>query len=235
MAGALIRRKLVGKRFSEAGEGREALLPDVGKVSITRLSSPGRVIPATEPGYEDYHLPGLASFIESVKNGNGNQTTGIYIEGKLSFPVVQQPGGRPEYVTRGPILTQFNIASFGVEDDTGLLAHAFPAGGQFYKVEKADEIILVKGDGSIEKYIVTTIRRFLASDPYNFHSEFIEINRKNETIGRWHSASELFRLIYSDEDSVNDGLAIQICEVNSEGVPYVRRFIKAHLAENGKV
>ena len=44
-------------------------------------------------------VPSLPSFIENIKDGNANNLRGIYVEGVIAFPVVQQPYGNPGFVS----------------------------------------------------------------------------------------------------------------------------------------
>jgi len=145
--------------------------------------------------------PSLALFVEQVKNGSTQQITGLYIENLFSYPVIQQPGGQPAYVSsKYNLVTQFGSASaFG---SLGILAHNTLAGKKFSEIKKSDLITIVYGDGRTLQYQVTQIRSFQAVSPNNPTSSFIDLST-NQTL----TVEEVFYQTYG----VKDQLILQTC------------------------
>jgi hypothetical protein len=214
--------------FLGTPKNSEMLLSAGGGMSI---AVPGRACQFDEDcpeGSKKILPPGLNAFIKSVKNDSENEIAGVYIEDKLTFPVIKQPDGNPAYVAQWAGATEFNLKAFSVNDDTGLLLESRFVPDTVYDIAKGDRVFLVSGGGSIREYGVTQIRRFLALSPYSPNSVFMELREGGE-IGRGIMANMLFREIYSDPDSLDDELVILTCELDKKNVPIIRRFIIAHI------
>jgi len=127
-------------------------------------------------------------------NGQAGLLVGVYVEGKLALPVVQQPAGQSGYVSeRDEVLTQFAPASdYGV---TGLLAHNFLSGAQFFALAAGDPVALVYGDGSIRRFQIIHALRYQALQPTNTYSDFIDLADPD---GRRISSTEVFRRVYME-------------------------------------
>ncbi len=136
-------------------------------------------------------FPSLEVFIGQVSNGKTGELRGVYIPGILAAPVVQQPDGMDDFVSpRQNVLTQFSLASrLG---STGLLAHNFLAGEVFSLLEEGQEIDLVQGDGSINRFIVTDILEYQAVKSGKTSGLFIDL-KTHTSIG----ASSLFHQVYN--------------------------------------
>ncbi|MCL4257202.1 MAG: hypothetical protein KJZ53_01585, partial [Anaerolineales bacterium] len=77
-------------------------------------------------------LPAFDQFVQSVANGRHNEAVGVYVEGQFQYPVVQQPGNDPAWVTSNfGEVTEFRIVRQHTGND-GLIAHNYLAGGSFY-------------------------------------------------------------------------------------------------------
>ena len=149
--------------------------PQPGKfqVSVTALSTTKKETPAptaaptAEPfdapvpqsglvasSIETLTYPGLAEFASGLLNGSVDDVVGVYIEGVLALPVVQQPGGRPDFVATEPnMLTQFSLPrTYGA---VGILAHNYLSGSRFPQLREGTEIVLVYGGGQIKRYQVS--------------------------------------------------------------------------------
>lgn len=118
--------------------------------------------------------PEFRSFIEEVLNGHLGEIRGVYVEGVLSLPVIQQPADQQTYVSiEARSTTQFHSAARnGV---IGLLAHNFLAGGLFYKLQPGQEVWIVYGDGSLEDYQVTDISQYQKLAPDSLHSDLVDL------------------------------------------------------------
>src|SRR5574340_47664 len=125
------------------------------------------------PARDAAAIPDLQTFSETVINGNGKVLVGVYVEGTFAYPVVQQHYSME--VSRIPgTLTQFGWASFhGV---TGILAHNWLAGADFFRLRVGQQIQLVYGDGRTETYWVNRLYRYQATIPESVYSQFIDLD-----------------------------------------------------------
>jgi hypothetical protein len=141
-------------------------------------------------------LPDLASFVQTVMDGEAGRLRGVYVPGVLAMPVVQQPSGNPVFVSSSDNeITEFAMAA--EVGNVGLLAHNYLAGTSFFDLELGQEVSLVHGDGHVEYFKISRIERYQALDPYSPYSEFRDL----ET-GVTITAEELFRLVYRGERHV---------------------------------
>jgi hypothetical protein len=110
---------------------------------------------------------------------------GVSIHDGDSLPVVQQPPGDTNYVSKidGEV-TQFASASrYG---NIGLLAHNYLSGKSFSQLRIGEEIQLVYSDGQVETFIVKEILRYKALDPKSPYSSFQNVDNPDEilTVGQ---------------------------------------------------
>ena len=170
------------------------------QIAVTGGSSTGSSSPVTI-------TPNLALFIEQVRNGSAEQTTGLYIENLFSFPVIQQPSDQPAYVSpNANMVTQFRSASaFG---SLGFIAHNTLAGIKFPEIKNGDLISVVYGDGHYTQYQVIQIRRLQAVQPNNPYSSFIDLSN-NQML----TVQEVFYQTYG----VSNQLILQTC-ISSQGL-----------------
>jgi hypothetical protein len=162
----------------------------------------------------------LNQFVETVSTGQANVVTGVFVGDVLSLPVRQQPSGVAAFVSEEDgVTTQFSMASqYG---SIGLLAHNHLAGEIFFDLVSGQEVNIVYGDGTVERYVITEIRHFQALSPYSPYSNFLDIDDNNAN----YSATELFYEVYANPDTV----VFQTC-IASEGVDsWGRLFIFAEL------
>jgi hypothetical protein len=179
-------------------------------------------IPVTDGVITDAGAPLAASasldlFVEQVSNGSAQQITGLYVESLFSFPVVQQPGSQPGFVsTHDGVVTQFGAASaFG---SLGFLAHNNLAGSQFSGVRVDDVISVVHGDGHLDQYLVIQIRTLQALQPQNPYSSFVDL-----ADGRRLTVEDLFYQTYG----VKDRLILQTCIASGGQDSWGRLFVIA--------
>lgn len=112
------------------------------------------------------------------------------VSGLFSLPIVQQPADDPVYVSnRGDTLTQFQqAAQNGI---TGLLAHNFLSGKEFYKIKIGQEISITYTDQIVRNYRVSSIYHYQKLDPSNLFSDYIDLYTDKE-----QSTEEVFDRFY---------------------------------------
>jgi hypothetical protein len=181
---------------------------------------------ASEPGiYEKFistSNEGLTRFAQSNENGLPNQITGVYVQGVMAFPVVQQPKSDASYVSSTPdTITQFEMAS--QYHSIGLLAHDYLAGSTFAALQPGNEIYLVYGDGSYKNYRIYEIQKYQALSPNDPYSSFIDL-----TNGSKLSAENLF---YKTYGLGKDTLVLQTCISTSSTPSWGRIFVLARPVE----
>jgi hypothetical protein len=169
-------------------------------IAVTAGSGLGPTTPETT-------VPALPQFIDQIKNGSSTQITGLYVEDLFSYPVVQQPGGQPAYVSpNDDQVTQFRMAStYGT---LGFLAHNTLAGAIFSEVMVGSVITVIFGDGQYIQYQVNQIRKFQAIQPNNPYTSFVDL-ANNQTL----SVEDVFYQTYS----ISDQLILQTC-ISSQGI-----------------
>ncbi len=110
---------------------------------------------------------------------------GVSIRDEGSFPVVQQPPGDTNFVSKNDgEVTQFASASrYG---NIGLLAHNYLSGKSFSQLRIGEEVQLVYSDGQLETFVVKEILRYKALDPKSPYSSFQNLDNENEilTVGQ---------------------------------------------------
>ncbi len=166
-----------------------AQIPVTGDLSI----APSSPLPANPAN--------LALFIQQVKNGSAQEITGLYVRNLFSYPVIQQPGDQPAFVSpAADRVTQFQSASaFG---SLGFVAHNTLAGMKFPELKNGDLISVVYGDGHYKQYQVRQIRRLQALQPDDPYSSFIDLS-DHQTL----SVEDVFYQTYG----VKDQLVLQTC------------------------
>lgn len=153
----------------------------------------------------------LENFVMQVIDGNQKSIRGVYSNGVLAFPVIQQPAGQPGYVSSVEgVVTEFSMASS--QGVTGLLAHNYLSGRFFHDFELGDVIQIVYGDGTIRKYQVSDLRKYQALQPNSTNSRFVDLDSDQEL-----SATELFKLVYRGNHHLTLQTCIQVGEIDSWG------------------
>lgn len=163
-------------------------------------------------------LPTLSAFSASVQNSNPSQITGLFVSGLMAVPVIQQPSGQAGYVsTAADTITQFAAASkYGT---TGLLAHNYLAGSQFFSLNHGSVITLVYGDGSTQYFQVSAVMQFQALSPNSPYSNFVNLANPGVTL----SSSDLFYQTYG----LGDVLVLQTCIEQGNEPSWGRLFVIA--------
>jgi hypothetical protein len=110
---------------------------------------------------------------------------GVSIHDEENLPVVQQPPGDTNYVSKNDgEVTQFASASrYG---NIGLLAHNYLSGKTFSQLHVGEEIQLAYSDGHLETFVVKEILRYKALDPKSPYSSFQNLDNEDEilTVGQ---------------------------------------------------
>jgi hypothetical protein len=166
-------------------------------------------------------LISLQDFTEALKDGNAKSIKGIYADEVFSLRVLQQPSGKPGFVS--PVdgtATQFGMATSN--NVTGMLAHNFAAGRYFFNLATGDVVDVVYGDGTIKAYKITEVKRFQALSPKSASSEFLDLDT-NEKL----SAAGLFSRVYTG----NHHLTLQTCIQEGTEDSWGRLFIIAEPVE----
>lgn len=162
-------------------------------------------------------MPDLKTFIASVANGDAGVLAGVYVDGLFALPVIQQPGALAGYVSEEDnTLTQFDWPRiYGV---VGLLAHNYLSGANFFQMSIGQKVVMIYGDGRVERYRVTAERRYRATEPFSVHSDFVDLDT-DESL----SAERLFNEIYKGARHVT----FQTCIAKDGNPSWGRLFIIA--------
>jgi hypothetical protein len=146
-------------------------------------------------------LLSLEDFAEAIKDGNANKINGLYAEETFMLRVIQQPSGKPGFVSPVEgVATQFSMASSN--NVTGMLAHNFSSGRFFFDLALEDVIDVVYGDGVTKQYKVTMIKKYQALSPKSASSDFVDLDTSEKL-----SATGLFSKMYSGRHH----LTLQTC------------------------
>jgi len=159
----------------------------------------------------------LNDFVSSVVNGEDNNISGIYSESEFAFPVAKQPAGNPGYVsTKEDVVTEFSMAKkYGV---TGIIAHNYLAGEDFFSLEIGEVVEVIYGDGEILSYEITSIQSYQALSPNSATSQFVDLATSEKI-----SASQLFKRVYMGKKH----LTLQTCIQQGTEDSWGRLFIIA--------
>ncbi|MBM4428292.1 MAG: sortase [Chloroflexi bacterium] len=174
-------------------------------------------MPALADGPAPAALPTLDSFIETVKDGSISTLRGVYVQGVMAYPVIQQPANNAGYVSSlNGRLTQFKLAStYGT---VGLLAHNYLAGASFSQLKEGDIITLVYGNGRTSSFMVTDIQSYKAQTPTSPYSNFTDLETND-----FYTAEQLFKKVYAGEYR----LTLQTCIEKDGDLSWGRLFIIA--------
>jgi hypothetical protein len=169
---------------------------------LTPIMSPAGANDVSKAALSALQLPNLSEFSSSLLNGSPGTLVGVYADGVMALPVVQQPENNPGFVSSNQgVLTQFRMA--GDYGSTGILAHNTLAGADFFNLNIGQEIVLIYGDGTYKNYTITYTDSYQALSPRSPYSSFIELGDSAIQL----TAADLFRRIYAQEDR----LVFQTC------------------------
>jgi len=142
---------------------------------------------------------------------------GVFFGGNHFLRVVNQPDGKPEYVSDvSNAVTSFQLASkYG---NIGLIAHNYLSGQYFGELKLGDHIYTMNGFRQQRIYQVTGIRRFQALNPRSARSDFIDLDTRQRL-----TVNDVFRQIYTGEHH----LILQTCIQNNGDQEWGRLFVIA--------
>jgi hypothetical protein len=161
----------------------------------------------------------LKDFSTALKTDTGTDLQGIFASGVLALRVVQQPSGKPGYVSSvDGVVTQFSMAKpYNV---IGLLAHNFSSGSEFFNLKLGDKISLIYGDGTIKEMQITKVDKYQALSPTSPYSDF-----QNLVTGERLTAEQVFYKYYTG----NPHLTLQTCIAQGDQGSWGRIFIVAQV------
>lgn len=120
----------------------------------------------------------------------------VSIEGGFSLPIIQQPEGKDFFVsTKNDLITQFNSpAKNGV---TGLLAHNYLSGQEFYNLKIGQKLTVDYEGGFIHRYKIVSINRFQKLDASTVYSDLVDLETNKEI-----SSTDVYNRFYSGSPHV---------------------------------
>jgi hypothetical protein len=162
-------------------------------------------------------MPSFSDFVASVSDGMTGVIRGIYVPNVFSYRVIQQPSGKPGYVsTAKNTVTQFGMAAqYNV---IGLLAHNYLAGENFSNLKLGQEIRVVYGDGKTVYYKVASVSSYQALSPNSTTSNFSDLST-----GQTYTAAQIFSQFYTGDPH----LTFQTCIGKDHEPSWGRLFIIA--------
>jgi len=144
--------------------------------------------------------------------------SGVYFGKNRFLRVVEQPTGRPEYVSNiSHTATKFQLADkYG---NIGLIAHNYLGGRLFHDVNLGDDIHVMDGYGHTRMYKVKEVLQYQAINPRDTRSNFIDL-RTNKLC----TASDVFKRVYQGKHHV----ILQTCIKKGNNEEWGRKFILAY-------
>ena len=211
------------KRFQENPSflSTQKLLPVTGGEFASLISVIHLPPPTTDSWTSRGQFPSLNKFVAGVENGQTNTVRGVYIPGFFALPVVQQPSGNTGFVSAKPeSVTQFQLAArYNV---LGFLAHNYLSGKEFFRLIEGLQVVVVKGDGSINRYRITAIDEYQKVTPGSNWSQYIDL----ET-GERLTTYQVFGQYYQGDHH----LTFQTCLARDGIETWGLRFVVAELIE----
>lgn len=184
-----------------------------GLYGLWSLISPG--ININRISFERSKSPVFRQFAELVMNGNAEQVRGIFVEGLMALPVVQQPLGEAAYVAgQMDVVTQFQSAAD--HNVIGLLAHNYLSGSLFYQLTEGEEVRIIFGDGSYQRYRVSGSYAFQKLEPSNLRSDFVDMSTEEVL-----TTNQVFNLFYNGEHHVTFQTCLEEGGLSNWGLTFV--------------
>jgi hypothetical protein len=179
------------------------------------LSIPAQ--PISETATPSAGLPSLNEFTQQVVDGQSNLVRGLYVSQVMALRVVPQPQGDTGFISaEDGTATLFQTASYyGV---TGLLAHNFLSGKEFFRLSTGQELDVIYGDGQVKHYQVSQIDDFQRLSINDLRSNFMELSS-----GLEKTADQVFADFYQGSPH----LTLQTCIEKDGEWSWGVRFIKA--------
>lgn len=142
---------------------------------------------------------------------------GVYFGENRFLRVVNQPSGRPEFVSEiSGVATNFQLASrYG---NIGLIAHNFLGGKYFSSLNVGDTLYVMNGYRQRQPYRVSRIHRYQALNPHSPRSDFIDLETN-----LYYNVNEVFKRVYTGSHH----LILQTCIEKGNMKEWGRLFIIA--------
>ena len=169
-------------------------------------------------GSINFRRPVVTVDFQIAESSEEGTLSSVHFEDSLVFPIVQQPTGKPNFVSKNAgEITQFSSASdYG---NIGLLAHNYLSGKAFFRLTVGEEIDLVYEDGKTEAFVVSEILKYEALDPKSPFSSFRNLTNHDEIL----SAQEMFQRAYEGDRHIT----FQTCISKDGNASWGRLFVVA--------
>lgn len=175
--------------------------------------------PTPVPPTPTVEAPFFDQFVMSVVNNNPAQLVGVYVDGVMAYPVIQQPSGNAAFVSAlDNVVTRFALVTQMFSSNIGLLGHNYLAGRNFIYLTPGQIITLVYGDGSTRDYDVQYDEKFQALNPLSPTTNFVDL-----VSGDTLTSTELFYRVYGG----NTTTTLQTCIDRNGNSSWGRLFVIA--------
>ena len=164
--------------------------------------------------------PFLDTFIANLITGEANKVVGVYVEDVLALRVVQQPSSDPAYVSTLQNVATYFLMVHQVTGNTGLLAHNYLAGNNFFELQPGQVAVIIYGDGSTEEYMVSEAQEYQALSPNSPTSNFVSLDT-GETL----TSTGLFYEVFGGSTRTT----FQTCIAQGDELSWGRLFVIAPL------
>jgi len=144
--------------------------------------------------------------------------SGVYFGKNRFLRVVEQPEGRPEFVsTISNTATSFQLAAkYG---NIGLVAHNYLGGRLFHDVNIGDDVHVMDGFGRTRIYQIKEMLEYQAINPRDTRTNFIDL-QTNQLC----SAADVFKRVYKGKHH----LVLQTCIKKGSNEEWGRKFVIAY-------
>lgn len=155
------------------------------------------------------------TFVENLQGGEPGVPIGVYIEDTLALEIEQQPEDNNAYVPpEWGKASQFRSADrYGV---TGLLAHNYLSGSDFYNIQLDQEVRVVYGEGLVRLYQVKEIRGYQKLEPTNLTSDLVELDT-----GKRVTTPEVFGRFYQGDHRVTFQTCLARDNLSNWGLTFI--------------
>ena len=204
-----------GESLEEKSLSIQPQIPSTGR-DFAEMASIIHLPPPTTGSWTSRdHLPSLWDFLKGIMNGQAQVVRGVYVPGFLALPVVQQPRGNTGFVSEQPqTATQFQLAA--QNDVIGLLAHNYLSGKEFYRLVNGLQVMVVMGDGSIQRYQITGSHRYQKLTPGSNWSYYLDLDT-----GEKFSTYQVFNQFYEGEHHLTFQTCLEKDGLETWGVIFI--------------
>lgn len=167
-------------------------------------------------------------FVETVRDDNRvKEITGFYANGSLNFKVILDLSAEGVVTSVSGLVSE--VTSDETFDSIAIEAHS-PAGEgkRFVEFVMGQEIVLVKGDGSYERFQINKIDAYQVMDLKNLAGDYRHVET-NETLSGREVFSKMFR------QNPSHTLIMQTCLQQDDIAGWGRLFIRAKFINDNPV